>query len=226
MSGTLAVTLEAVSLGYGDRPVVHEVSLVVRAGEIVGLVGPNGAGKTTIVRAIAGAAVVSCGVVRLCGAPVTSLSSRERARLVGVLPQIVTADAHFGAREFVEMGRHARIARFGGPGPVDREVVDEVMRRTDTMSLAGSLITTLSGGDLQRLALAQALAQEPSVLLLDEPTSHLDINHRLQILDLVRGLAPVGEQGLALQQDVRLGLALRAAAIEVHRAGDAGVSTS
>ena len=199
-----ALAFVGTTLSYGGDPVVRDVSLEVRAGELVGVVGPNGAGKTTLLRGVGGEARIEAGRVEIGGEPVGSLGARELARRVGVLPQSVTAESQFTAREFVAMGRHARRPRFGAERPQDRGVVEEALVRTDTLSLAEEPVTTLSGGDLQRLALAQALSQEPKVLLLDEPTSHLDVNHRLQILDLCRDLADGGMAVLGVFHDLDL----------------------
>jgi iron complex transport system ATP-binding protein len=178
----------AATVGY-DAPVVREASLAVEAGEVVGLIGPNGAGKTTLLRAVTGGARVLGGDILVGGRPARTYSHLELARSVAVLPQSAPQTFSFTARQFVEMGRHARVSRFGGLRPADVVAVDRALALTDTSGLAGEPVDTLSGGDLQRLTLAQALAQEPEVLLLDEPTSHLDLNHRLQVLDVVRGLA-------------------------------------
>ena len=183
----MSVTLryDGAAVGY-DGPVVTDASLDVRPVEIVGLIGPNGAGKTTLVRAVTGGARVLAGSVTVDGRPVGAYSRLELARLVGVLPQTVPSAFAFTARQFVEMGRHAHVSRFGDLSVKDRGVVEDSMALTDTAHIAEKPVDTLSGGDMQRLTLAQALAQQPSVLLLDEPTSHLDLNHRLQVLDLVR----------------------------------------
>ena len=178
-----------VAVGYAGNAVVAGASLELRAGEVVGLVGPNGAGKSTLLRAVTGDAELLAGTLKIAGADSHVLAPLERARLVGVVPQQVTAAFSLPARDFVEMGRHARLPRFASLGKHDRNVVDEALVLTDTARLADKPTDELSGGDLQRLSLAQALAQEPQVLLLDEPVSHLDLNHRLQILDLVRLLA-------------------------------------
>jgi iron complex transport system ATP-binding protein len=195
---------DGASVGYGGTAVVREAALAVRAGEIVGLVGPNGAGKSTLLRAVTGDADLLGGEILLLGEPTARLDSLERARRVAVVPQTVTAAFSFSAREFVEMGRHAHLPRFARPGQRDAGVVRSAMERTDTLRLAEKPVDELSGGDLQRLALAQALAQEPRVLLLDEPVSHLDLNHRLQILELVRDLADGGMAVLAVFHELDL----------------------
>jgi iron complex transport system ATP-binding protein len=194
-SGVTGLRYDRASVGY-DRIVVASASLDVSPGEVVGVIGPNGSGKTTLVRAVTGGSRV------IEGRPVAEHSRVELARLVGVVPQAVPASFAFTARQYVEMGRHARLSRFGGLGASDHATVQRALELTDTDRLAGERVDTLSGGDLQRLTLAQALAQEPGVLLLDEPTSHLDLNHRLQILDLVRRLADEGLAVLAVFHDL------------------------
>ena len=195
------------SVGYGAAAVAESVTFGVECGRIVGLVGPNAAGKTTLLRAVTGEATVTRGEVVVGDVAVDTLSAAERARRIGVLPQAEPPSFSLSARDYVMLGRHARLPRFGGPGEPDEAVVDRVMSLTDTSRLSHTPADALSGGDLQRLTLAQALAQEPELLLLDEPTSHLDLDHTLQVLDLVRGLADRGMAVLAVFHD--LGLAAR-----------------
>lgn len=203
MSAPLVAFLDA-SVGYAGRAVAVGVTFAVAPGEIVGLVGPNAAGKSTLLRAVSGAAQVLAGDVLVAGRGVSSLSPVERARLVGVVPQTPPVAFAFSARAFVEMGRHPHLGRLQDPGPADAAVVAEVMALTDTERLANQTVDTLSGGDLQRLTLAQALAQQPRVLLLDEATAHLDLNHALQVLDVVRRLADDGIAVLAVFHDLDL----------------------
>ena len=195
------------TIGYDGRTVLESATLAVEPGCLIGLVGPNGAGKTTMLRAVTGEARLTGGSVTLDGAPVASLAAGPRAQRVAVLPQAQPIPFSFAARDFVMLGRHARLPRFGGPGAEDASIVDEMMALTDTGRLATVPVDTLSGGDLQRLTLAQALAQQPELLLLDEPTSHLDLDHTLQVLDLVRSLADKSMAVMAVFHD--LGLAAR-----------------
>ena len=201
------LAFDGVTVGYGARTVVRDAAFAVRGGEFIGLVGPNGAGKSTLLRAVTGGPDVTAGDITSDGRSLVRMPDRERARLVGVVPQTPVPPFALGARGFVEMGRHPHLGRLASPGPADRAIVAEVMRRTDTAHLAEERIDELSGGDLQRLTLAQALAQQPRVLMLDEPTSHLDLNHALQVLDLVRALADGGMAVLGVFHD--LGLAAR-----------------
>ncbi len=185
---------EVASVGY-DAPVVSGVTLEVLPGEVVGLIGPNGAGKTTLLRAVTGGARMFGGAITVGDRAAGSYTHSELARVAAVLPQTAPTSFAFTSRQFVEMGRHAHVARFGALTSHDHEAVDRAMTLTDTAAFSDRRVDELSGGDLQRLTLAQALAQEPEVLLLDEPTSHLDLNHRLQVLDVVRSLA---DDGLAV----------------------------
>jgi iron complex transport system ATP-binding protein len=195
------------TVGYRNVPVVSNVDLRLSEGEIVGLVGPNGSGKTTLLRAVTGDATVINGTFSIEGRARADYTPREMARIVGVLPQTAPQTFAFSVREFVELGRHPHLGRLSGPGPADDAAVERALRMTDTARLASTGVDTLSGGDLQRATLAQALAQEPRILLLDEPTSHLDIDHTLMVLDLVRSLADDGMAVLAVFHD--LGLAAR-----------------
>jgi iron complex transport system ATP-binding protein len=199
VNGSLSYSGAAV--GY-DSPVVSRVTLSVLPGQVVGLIGPNGAGKTTLVRAVTGGARLFDGAITVADRAVASYTHRDLARLVAVLPQGAPTTFAFTARQFVEMGRHAHVSRFGDLSAPDRAAVDRAMALTDTATLSERRVDELSGGDLQRLTLAQALAQEPSILLLDEPTSHLDLNHRLQVLDVVRALADEGLAVLAVFHDL------------------------
>ena len=219
-----ALAYAAADVGYVHERVVREVSLAVAAGEVVGLVGPNGAGKSTLLRAVTGDADLLGGSLLLGGRDARSLPPIERARLVGVVPQQVTAAFSVSARDFVAMGRHPHLSRFASLSERDDAVIERAMHLTDTLRLADKPTDALSGGDLQRLALAQALAQEPRVLLLDEPVSHLDLNHRMQILDLTRELADEGMAVLAVFHDLDLAAryADRVAVVTEGRLGPLG----
>lgn len=198
---TVRLRYDVASIGY-EVPVVDGVTLDVAAGEVVGLIGPNGAGKTTLIRAVTGGARLFSGRVMVAERDVAGYPRAELAREVAVLPQVPPTTFAFTARQFVEMGRHAHVSRFGDLTSADRDAVDRALDLTDTGSFSGKSVEELSGGDLQRLTLAQALAQEPRVLLLDEPTSHLDLNHRLQVLDVVRMLSDEGLSVLAVFHDL------------------------
>jgi len=178
------ITFSHVSAAYGDTLVLNDLSLHIERGEMVALVGPNGAGKSSLLRVVTGALPAS-GTVLLNGAPVKSIPARRRARLIAVVPQEVVRDIPFSAHDFVLLGRTARLPRFGGPSAADQKAVKNAMGLTETWELRQRPLPEMSGGERQRLALAMALAADPEVVLLDEPTSHLDLRHRAEMMRLL-----------------------------------------
>jgi iron complex transport system ATP-binding protein len=178
-----------VSFRLGDRYVLRDVGLSLRSGEVVGVIGPNGAGKSTLLKVVSGLWKGAAGQITLCGQALSSYTPRQIARLIGQVGQSVSIDAPFSVRDIVLMGRNPYLGRFEIEKPRDRQIADDAMRVTHTLALADRAITTLSGGERQRAILARALAQEPSILLLDEPTSNLDIRHQIDILATVQRLA-------------------------------------
>jgi iron complex transport system ATP-binding protein len=180
---------DAVTAGYGERAVLHACTLAIARGEVVAIVGPNGAGKSTLLRALAGLLRPSSGSVRLDGVDIASLARRELARRIAVVPQIFDTLFPFTVREVVALGRTARLGTFGGASRGDLAAVDRAIADLDLAELASRRIDRLSGGERQRAVLAMALAQEADVLLLDEPTVHLDPGHQVVMLRLVRELA-------------------------------------
>lgn len=190
--------LEASTLvgGYGERDVLRGVELALFPGEFLGVIGPNGSGKSTLIKALTGILPLRQGEVRLAGRPLRDYTPREQARLVAVVPQVSVPVFAFSVREVVEMGRNPHLGRFSAPGPLDRDAVDEALTLTDVVHLQHRAIDQLSSGELQRVTIARALAQHPRVLLLDEPTAHLDLGHQLDIFDLLVRLNV--EQGLSV----------------------------
>lgn len=189
-------------------PLIEEVTLELRAGEVIAVVGPNGAGKTTLLRIVSGLLKPSAGTVRLHGRPLQSWSSRERARLIASVPQHTNLDFDVTALDLVLMGRHPHLGRFQLEGSADVAVAEAALAATHATSLAHRSVLEMSGGERQRVLIARALAQEPRVLLLDEPTANLDVAHQLQIMDLIRELA--SERNVAVLAAVHdLGAAAR-----------------
>jgi iron complex transport system ATP-binding protein len=181
------IELVDVSAGYRGDPVVAGVSVSVPRGSWLAIIGPNGAGKSTLLKAIAG--LVSCsGSVLLDGRAVGSFSSRERARVVGYAPQVPVLPEGLSVTDYALLGRTPHLGVLAREGARDLSVVEQVLSRLDLGSLAGRLLRTLSGGERQRAVLARVLAQQTGVLLLDEPTTGLDIGHAQSLLDLVERL--------------------------------------
>lgn len=185
-----------VSVALDGTPILANITFALHAGELVGLIGPNGAGKTTLLRALGGLVPRSAGVIRLCGKPLETLSPREVARLVAYVPQGTVTDFAFTVREMVLMGRSPHLGRFQLEGAKDHQIAEEAMRRLCVDHLAERLVTTLSGGERQQVFIARALAQQPRVLLLDEPTANLDVKHQLDVLEMAARLA--SEEGLGI----------------------------
>ena len=171
---------------YRDGPVLEGVDLEVHAGELVGIVGPNGVGKTTLLRLLSGARSPTRGSIRIEGADLSSLKAGPRAKLVSMVPQNPQLPLSFGVLDLVLMGRNPYLKVFQWEGRHDLEVARRAMELTGTAHLEARAVGTLSGGERQRAIVAMALAQETPVLLLDEPTSSLDLAHQTAIMDLVR----------------------------------------
>jgi iron complex transport system ATP-binding protein len=187
------------------RTALRGVSLIVAPGEVLGLVGPNGSGKTTLIRAVTGTVTPASGVVQLLGDDVSSLSQRERALRAAVVPQAPLLPDAFTALEIVLMGRTPHLRLLENEGAADLTAVERAMRATDTWEFADRPAGELSGGERQRVVVARALAQEAPLLLLDEPTAHLDLGHQAGVLGLVRRLCREDGRGvLAVVHDLTL----------------------
>jgi iron complex transport system ATP-binding protein len=198
------IEVDGVAVELGGERVLDAVSLDVAAGEFVGLVGPNGAGKTTLLRTVNGALAPDAGSVTVRGEDVHALSSRAASRLVATVPQTTELSFDFDVRQTVEMGRTPHRSRLSSWRPSDREAVDRAMERTAVASLADRPVTAVSGGERKRVLLARALAQETPVMLLDEPTASLDINHQVRTLELVSDLVREGTTAVAAIHDLDL----------------------
>jgi iron complex transport system ATP-binding protein len=177
------------------RPVLRGVDLELPAGSVCTILGPNGSGKTTLLRCLLGQQLPSSGTILLGGAPIDSLDSRARAQQLAYVPQLPSSAFAFNVRELVSMGRYAHQGALGLASTGDRDLVQRALERTGTTAFADRTLGELSGGEAQCVMIARALAQQPRIMLLDEPTSHLDLRNQLRIVCLVRQLAK--EQGMA-----------------------------
>lgn len=182
------ITVEDVHAGYSGAQVLNGVSFELAGSEFVGIIGPNGSGKTTLLRTMSRALVPTSGFVKLDGKDIYKIPAREYARKVAVVPQDTMVAFDFTVMEVALMGRSPRLGRFAVESARDEAIALDALRRTGTDHLKDRPINALSGGERQRVMMARALAQEPEVLLLDEPTSHLDISFQFEIMDLVKGL--------------------------------------
>nr|WP_267624479.1 ATP-binding cassette domain-containing protein [Halobium salinum] len=192
------------SVALGGADVLTGVDATVDAGSFVGLVGPNGAGKTTLLRTVNGTLRPDAGRVVVVGEDVHAVPSKAASRLVATVPQDTSVSFEFSVRETVEMGRTPHLGRFDRWSAAEDDVVDRAMARTGVADFADRPITAVSGGERQRVLLARAVAQDAPVLLLDEPTASLDINHQVRTLELVRELVGEGRTVVAAIHDLNL----------------------
>jgi len=173
---------------YDESWVLDGLSFEVREGEILGIIGPNGSGKTTILRILSRVLIPQGGEVRIRGENLLELKQKEIAQIIGVVPQDTYFPFPFTVGEVVLMGRSPWLSGFGFESREDFQIASQAMALTNTLSFSSRLIFELSGGERQRAIIARALAQEPQVMLLDEPTAHLDIGYQIEIYDLIKKL--------------------------------------
>jgi len=193
------------SFGYGSRPVLNAASFGVEKGEFVALIGPNGSGKSTLIRLLTRLLTPESGEMLIGGKSIQKLGPRVLASCIAVVPQESVIDFDFTAFEVVLMGRAPHLRPLVQESRHDLDVAHEAMRMTDTTHLADRSIQKISGGERQRVIVARALAQETEALLLDEPTSHLDINHQVELLTLVHRLCREKQMAvLAVLHDLNL----------------------
>lgn len=186
------------------RPVLDGVTLAVPAGSLTAVIGPNGSGKSTLLRALLGVVPRVAGTATLAGKDVRAWDRGELARRVGVVSQSETVAFPLTVREMVAMGRYPHLGPMRAEGPADRAAVDRALARCDVVDLRGRHVTGLSGGELQRVRIARALAQEPVALALDEPTASLDMRHEMSILELLRAWADAGMTVLLITHQLNL----------------------
>ncbi len=185
-----------VCFSYLDGLVLHDINLSVGVGEMVGLIGPNGSGKTTLIKLASGILKPNRGEIKLDNSNLRQLSRKSIARSIAVLPQQFNIPFAFTTTEVVTLGRIPFLKVFAGESEIDRQFVKNALELVGVSDLRERRFDELSGGERQKIILAMALAQQPKLLLLDEPTVHLDITHQVEILELVRKLN--AEQGLTV----------------------------
>ena len=204
VSGDPAVAVEAVTFGYGAEPVVRDVSFAVACGEFVGIIGPNGSGKSTLLKLMSGYLRPWQGRVAIEGEAAERMSRAALGRLIAVVPQDTAVTLPFTVMEMVLLGRTPHGPGFGFEDERDLAAARRAMERTDTLQLAGRRVTELSGGERQRVILARALAQEPRILLLDEPAAFLDIRHEVEMYDLLHDLQRAGMTVVSVLHDLNI----------------------
>jgi iron complex transport system ATP-binding protein len=184
----LTLKLDNVSLGYGKRTILKDISLQANPGELVGIIGPNGSGKSTLLKSVIRVLKPYSGKIFINGNSLDEMRHKDLAQLVAIVPQNPVLPDLFTAFEVVLLGRTPHLGLLRYESSTDLAIVQKSMEITHTEHLAERRIGEISGGEKQRLVIARALAQEPKILLLDEPTAHLDINYQVETLELVRRL--------------------------------------
>jgi len=180
--------IQNLSVSYGPRQILHDISLNVQSGEVLALIGPNGAGKSTLIRAASGV-IPYTGYVRTNGDDFASLSPIQRAKYIATVPQAISLPPAFTVWETVLFGRTPYLGFLGQPSKNDEVIAHQALERINALPLVDRRVGELSGGEQQRVLLARALCQATPVLLLDEPTAHLDLQYQVSLLELVRDLA-------------------------------------
>jgi iron complex transport system ATP-binding protein len=207
MTATL-LSAQDVAVTIGGTPIVHSAELSLREGELVAIVGPNGAGKSTFVRSVAGLQGRAGGSIDWLGTDVGRLRGRRLAQLRAFVPQRARVPAGLTARDAVRIGRSARLGPLRRPTRADHAAADDALARAGVEMFGDRMLTTLSGGELQRVQIAVALAQGTPALLADEPTSHLDLGATIVVARLLRGLADDGLGVLLVAHDLALAAAI------------------
>ena len=214
-----ALDVRGLTCGYGSTPVLEDVGFSVAAGQVVVLLGPNGVGKTTLFRTVLGFLAPLQGSASVCGHDISALSRRDLATLVAYVPQGHDAAFGFTAREMVLMGRTPALDAFSSPKAADDAIACAVIDRLGLAELAERDCTTLSGGQLQLVLIARALAQQPRLLIMDEPCASLDLGNQVRVLECVRELAASGLAVVVTSHDPNHALMLDAGVVCIARSG-------
>lgn len=213
----MSLRAHGLTFAYGAREVVKDLSFALHPGEVLGIVGPNGAGKSTVIKLLTRVLLPSAGEVLLDGVSTRRMSRLALARRVAVVPQAGELPLAFCALDLVMMGRTPHLGFLAPETERDYAIVERAMRRTDTWPFRDRQLGELSGGERQRVLLARALAQEPRYLLLDEPTSHLDLKYQVEVLRFVRREVATGLGALVVLHDLNLAARLSDRLLILHQ---------
>jgi iron complex transport system ATP-binding protein len=213
----LAASHLSFSYDGSPRPVLSDLSLEIPAGTITAILGPNGSGKTTLLRLLLGVLRPQAGRVQLNGQPLSTYSRRKRGQLLGLVPQDEHIAFDFSVLEYVLLGRAPYLGTLQMPGEVDRQVALQSLVAVGLDSMQDRALPNLSGGERQLAVLARALAQQPQVLLMDEPTAHLDLANQARLLEIMRSLAARGVTLVLTTHDPGLASSLAGHAVLMHQ---------
>ncbi|MCL6395567.1 Fe(3+) dicitrate ABC transporter ATP-binding protein FecE [Pectobacterium carotovorum subsp. carotovorum] len=198
----MELTTQNLTAGYGDKRILDGLSLSLPAGKITALLGPNGCGKSTLLKCFAKLLIPESGTIQLNGKSLSTFSARQLSRHLALLPQQHLTPEGITVRDMVAYGRSPWLSLWGRLSPDDRQRVQLAMEKTHIVDLANKRLTDLSGGQRQRAFLAMLLAQDTPVVLLDEPTTYLDINHQVELMKLLRELNQAGKTVVTVLHDL------------------------
>jgi cobalamin transport system ATP-binding protein len=197
--------LNSVSFAYSEKKVINDISLSITPGMFCGIIGPNGCGKTTLLDLLAKHRQATTGGIAYKGRDLRTYSTKALSQEIALVPQNFYINFPFTVKEIVMMGRYPHIPRFSAPTAADLNIVQDTMEQTEVSEFSGRFITELSGGERQRVVFARALAQGSNVLILDEATSNLDINHSISLLNICESrMKQQGRTVISVMQDINL----------------------
>ena len=196
--------VENLHFSYGKKEVLKGLNFSVFESKVIGIIGSNGSGKTTLLKNISGYLKPTFGNIFIEDRNIRELSIKEKARYISYVPQDIRCDFQFTCYDIVMMGRMPFLKRFQSESQKDKDIVKRSMEMTNTWQFRDTMINQLSGGEKQRVYIARALAQEPKILLMDEPISHLDIKYQIEILSFVKELSKRGILVIAVLHDINL----------------------
>jgi iron complex transport system ATP-binding protein len=184
----MSINVENLYLGYGKKNVVSNISFNVNDGEIVCIIGPNGSGKSTILKALTRCIKPLSGKVLLDGEDISKIPPKDAAKKIAILPQVKISPSDIGVEELVSYGRYPHLKFGGALKSSDKEIIAWSLKKTGLLEMKDRIVETLSGGERQRVWIAMTLCQKPSILIMDEPTTYLDIQYQIETLELIREL--------------------------------------
>lgn len=200
----LTIGCEDISFNYGTKLVLKDISIQFGKGYLFGILGPNGSGKTTFLKILSGVLKAEYGNVMVDEVLIKEFNPREIAKKIAVVPQRTTINFDYTVEEIVMMGRYSHISRFSQESPEDKIIVDDVLKRLKLLDIRKRSFNELSGGELQKVIIARALAQSSKIILLDEPTTHLDINYKIEFMDMMKNYIEEGKIIIAVLHDLNL----------------------
>ena len=224
----MILDFEKLSYRYrnGNRTIFHDVSFSLDKGEVLAILGANGAGKSTLLNCIANLFRPSSGQIRLNGTPMERMTMRDVAKIIGYVPQIHTPAYAYTVREFVVMGRTPYIGSFSSPSPDDYRIADESLERMGISHLRNKVYTEISGGERQQVTIARVMTQQPQIILLDEPTAHLDYGNQYRVVQMVKDLAAEGYTLLMTTHNPDHAIILNGKVAILNREGVLGIGMS